>query len=329
MTESVLKERLFSPEPSEAQKAPISFCVEATDGYCIRGQYWRHPEASEQPRAVVIINPATSVCARYYARFAEYLFQYDLDAIIYDYRGIGESRPGTLRGFRASWLDWGHLDFDAVLRFANRSFAGQPIHVVAHSVGGFVIGLAPSNHLIQRIFTVGAQYAHWRDYAKGQRFKMIMKWHIVMPLLTVLFGYFPGKRLGWLEDTPKGVVRDWGRSQRKIEKTCEHGYLAVEHADRQALVEQFRAVTAPTLAVGLSDDEFGTIEAIERLLAYFKNSPKTHLRLSPEMFGVSDIGHFAFFHSRFEHLLWHIPLEWLRTGKVSDGLSEGIINPAQ
>jgi hypothetical protein len=30
-----------------------------------------------------------------------------------------------------------------------------------------------------------------------------------MPLLTRVFGYFPGKRLGWLEDTPAGVVHDW------------------------------------------------------------------------------------------------------------------------
>lgn len=320
---------LVSPKATEKQDISESFTVETLDGYVIKGRYWRHAASSRQPRAVVVINPATSVCSRYYKRFAEYLFSCDLDVITYDYRGIGESRPENLRGFRASWLDWGHLDFDAVLRFAEKSFAGQPIHVVAHSVGGFVIGLAPSNHLIHRIFTVGAQYAHWKDYARGHRIKMLLKWHVVMPLLTALFGYFPGKRLGWLEDTPKGVVRDWGHSRRKIEETCQRGFLAIERKDRQALVEQFAAVTAPTLAVGLSDDEFGTVEAIERLLAYFKNSPRTHLRLSPAAFGVQSIGHFAFFHSRFEQLLWHIPVKWLRTGKLPDDLSGNVIKSGQ
>ncbi len=32
---------------------------------------------------------------------------------------------------------------------------------------------------------------------------MLVKWHLAMPLLTMAFGYFPGKKLGWLEDTPK------------------------------------------------------------------------------------------------------------------------------
>src|SRR5690606_31496203 len=131
--------------------------------------------------------------------------------------------------------------------------------------------------------------------------------------LTAAFGYFPGKRLGWLEDTPKGVVRDWGVSRARIEDTCRYGTVALEPADRQDLVRHFAAVTAPMLAVGVSDDDFGTVAAIERLLAYYRNSPSTHLRISPEAIGEPAIGHFAFFHSRFEKALWPIPLAWLRT----------------
>lgn len=300
----------------ENQALPVPFATQAADGYAIKGFFWRHQERGERP--VVIINPATSVRCRYYFRFATFLFENGFDVIAYDYRGIGESRPASLRGFQGSWLDWGHLDFDAVLRHAARSFPGQPIHVVAHSVGGFVIGLAPSNHLIRRVFTMGAQFAHWRDYAAGHRMRMLAKWHLVMPLLTAIFGYFPGKRLGWLEDTPKGVVRDWGYSRKRIEDTCRRGTLALENVDRQALARQFGAVTAPTLAVSVTDDEFGTVAAVERLLSYFVSSPATHLRISPASIGEAKIGHFAFFHSRFEKALWRVPLEWLRSGQLPE-----------
>lgn len=51
---------------------------------------------------------------------------------------------------------------------------------------------------------VGAQFAYWRDYAADQRWRLFGKWHVVMPLLTRALGYFPGKRLGWMEDTPQG-----------------------------------------------------------------------------------------------------------------------------
>jgi predicted alpha/beta hydrolase len=303
---------------------PVPFAAQAADGYTIKGFFWRHREQGGEERPVAIINPATSVRCRYYFRFAAYLFDNGFDVVAYDYRGIGESRPASLRGFQGSWLDWGHLDFDAVLRYAARSFPDQPIHVVAHSVGGFVIGLAPSNHLISRIFTMGAQFAHWRDYATGHRIRMLAKWHLTMPLLTALFGYFPGKRLGWLEDTPKGVVRDWGFSRKRIEDTCRSGTLALENVDRQALVRQFGAVTAPTLAVSVTDDEFGTVAAVERLLSYFGNSPATHLRISPASIAEKEIGHFAFFHSRFEKALWPIPLGWLKSGQLP-GDAPGVI----
>lgn len=300
------------------------FAVQAADGFTIRGHVRRHPGAGRRP--VVIVNPATSVRARYYGRFADFLVRNGFDVATYDYRGIGESRPDSLRGFQGSWLDWGHLDFDAVLRFADRSFPGQPIHVVAHSIGGCLVGMAPSNHLVRRVFTVGAQFAHWRDYAAGHRLRLLAKWHLVMPLLTALFGYFPGKTLGWLEDTPKGVVRDWSRSRARLEDTCREGTLALGGVDRRRLVDQFAGVTAPTLAVSLTDDEYGTVAAVERLLAYFRNSPATHLRIAPEAAGEAEVGHFAFFHSRFEETLWPIPLAWLTTGRLPEPLPGALIS---
>ena len=293
-----------------------AFSVTAADGYSLRGFAWRHaPEAAgaEAPsaRPVVIINPATSVRCRYYARFAAFLFRHGFDVLTYDYRGIGESRPASLRGFQASWLDWGRLDCEALLGYAATHFPGQPIDVVAHSVGGFVLGLATSNQRVRRVFTMGAQFAYWRDYVAAKRWRMFAKWHLLMPLLTAICGYFPGQRLGWLEDTPRGVVRDWtARSPR-----CEDIWRLSDE-ERRALLAGFAALTAPTLALSVSDDDFGTVDAIERLLGYFAHSRSIHLRIAPTAVGEAAIGHFAFFHSRFEDSLWAIPLAWLRDGEV-------------
>jgi len=79
---------------SDVQDAP--FQEPAADGYRLGGFTWRH--ASPDPlRPVVIINAATSVRCRHYSRFAAYLFANGFDVIIYDYRGIGESRPKSMR----------------------------------------------------------------------------------------------------------------------------------------------------------------------------------------------------------------------------------------
>jgi predicted alpha/beta hydrolase len=178
---------------------PEELIARAADGCPIGGLVWRHLAPGLRP--VVVSNPATSVRGGYYARFAAF-FSHGLDVITYDYRGLGASRPRSLRRFEASWVDWGRLDVEALLQYAHGTFAGQPMNVVARSIGGFVIGFAPSNHLMRRIVTVGAQHAYWRDDAPKARFQMLVKWHLFMPALTALVGYFPGRKLGWLEDTP-------------------------------------------------------------------------------------------------------------------------------
>jgi predicted alpha/beta hydrolase len=141
------------------------------------------------------------------------------------------------------------------------------------------------------------------------------KWHIAMPILSAVFGYFPAKRLGWMKDTPKGVVREWANSRARFQDSWR-GRSAARYWDKQAPVQQFTAITAPILAVGITDDEFGTVPAIERLLAYFHQSPRIHLRITPQSIQEPQIGHFGFFNSRFEHKLWPLPLEWLTSGRI-------------
>lgn len=305
---------------------PAQFTIPAADGVPLQAQVWANDRAGGSGLApVVIINPATSVQSRYYRRFAEFLHAHGFNVITYDYRGIGGSRPEEMRGFDASWLDWGAKDFEGVLRFAGVQFPGCPVQIVAHSVGGFLIGMAPSNHVIDRVFTMGSQFAYWRDYARHKRFSMYLRWHIVMPTLTAIFGYFPGKRLGWLEDTPRGVVRDWIASHPRFEEAYKAGPQAMSAEDREKLVASFGRMTGSTLALSVSDDEFGTIPAIHRLLAYYKNSPSTHLRVEPGLLGQKEIGHFAFFNARFAESLWQIPLAWLRDGTIAEAVPGRIV----
>ncbi|NTV71385.1 MAG: alpha/beta fold hydrolase [Azonexaceae bacterium] len=305
---------------------PLKIEIPAVDGFPLRAHVWVHElKEGGSPPPVVIINPATSVQSRYYSRFADFLHAHGFNVITYDYRGIGGSKPESMRGFNANWLDWGSKDFEGVLRFAGTCFKGHAIHIAAHSVGGFLVGMAPSNHVIQRIFTMGSQFAYWRDYAKHKRIAMYLRWHIVMPTLTAIFGYFPGKRLGWLEDTPSGVVRDWVSPEPRFEDMYKSGPQALSKEERKNLVQTFARVTAPTLALSMADDEFGTIPAIHRLLGYYKNSTSTHLRIEPDAIGQPSIGHFAFFNARYADSLWRIPLAWLRDARVTDEVPGQVI----
>ncbi|WP_448105999.1 alpha/beta hydrolase family protein [Pseudomonas azerbaijanoccidentalis] len=306
---SLAPDQIELPLTADASGEP--FKQPAADGFMLGGFTWRHA-ARNISRPVVIINAATSVRCRHYSRFADYLFTSGFDVITFDYRGIGESRPASLKGLEASWTDWGALDFEAMLQRAQREFPGQPVDVVGHSFGGCAAGLGASGHLIRRLVTVGAQFAYWRDYAPAHRWRMLGKWHVVMPLVTMICGYFPGKRFGWLEDTPAGVVRDWSTPTARFE-TRPSGHAI--NATKGRL--PFATVNAQILAISISDDPYGTIPAIERLLAYFTGSANTHLRITPEDIGETEVGHFAFFRSAYQATLWPIALSWLQTGELA------------
>ncbi|QNU63254.1 alpha/beta fold hydrolase [Vreelandella titanicae] len=295
---------------------PEPVYISAADSYALRGWVWRRPcVSSSHPGPVVIINTATSVRCRYYMPFADYLYQQGWDAVTYDYRGIGDSRHHSLRKLKADWIDWGQHDFEGVLRYVARRFPGQPVDVVGHSAGGFVIGFAQSAHRVRRIFTMGAQYAYWRDYAPEARRSMFLRWHLAMPLLALLVGYVPAKRLGWMEDTPKGVALDWARMGPRFEHNVRRKRETPEgEPEAEMLVRGFTRVQAPILALGIDDDPFGTRPALDRLLEYYSSSERYHLRLAPTAVGQPSIGHFAFFHKRFRDVLWPLAMEWLRTG---------------
>ena len=192
---------------------PVNFVCK--DGTSLGAHLW--PSATGTDCGTVIINAATGVPARYYHRYARFLSEHGFTVLTYDYRGIGLSRPASLRGYACRWADWGERDFSAAIDFIRQRQPGGPLVVVGHSIGGFLPGLAENAPAIDRMLTVGAQYGYCADYAAVHRWRLFLKWHVAMPVLTAALGYFPGKRLGWLEDLPAGVAKDWSFRRARME----------------------------------------------------------------------------------------------------------------
>jgi predicted alpha/beta hydrolase len=279
--------------------------IPCQDGVSLGGHLWIG--SGSKPIGTVIINPATGVLARYYHHYAAFLSEHGFDVLTYDYRGIGQSRPARLRGCGYRWRDWGELDFDAVLRFAKARDGERPLHVVGHSIGGFLPGLSRHASMIDRMLTVGAQYAYWRDYEQSRRAHLFLKWHVIMPAATALCGYFPGKRLGWLEDLPAGVANEW--SFRRARMEWSH-----PRKTREEVLRRFANVTAPILAIAVSDDELGTVPAVARTLAYYCGTDSLQVLLEPHVLGHDAIGHFGLFHNRHADGFWRDTIRWLMDG---------------
>lgn len=284
---------------------PKAIEIQCGDGVRLGGHWWPRHFAPEQ--GVVIINCATGVQSRFYHAYARFLSEHGYYALTYDYRGIGLSRPERLRGSDYRWRDWGGKDFAAVLTYVRQRAPDLPVLVVGHSIGGFLPGYAENAGDISRMLTVGAQYAYWPDYRAGRRWTLFFKWHIAMPALAIAMGYFPGRRLGWLEDLPRGVALEWALRGKEIERGSSDG-------EKWTLRARFASVSAPILAVSVSDDDFATPAAVRRALSYYAGSERQAVMLEPDDLSQAKVGHFDLFRAHHAAGFWLDTLLWLGQG---------------
>src|SRR5215471_14631876 len=85
---------------------PRDFTLPAEDGYPLAARLWGKARY-RSPKAVALINAGAGIAFGYYERFARFLAAEGVSTLLYDYRGIGSSRPSSLRGFKASVFEWG------------------------------------------------------------------------------------------------------------------------------------------------------------------------------------------------------------------------------
>ena len=121
--------------------------LKARDEYPLAATYWQN----ENPKGVIAINPGTCLDQQCYFRFAHWLAQQNYDVLTYDYRGVGESAPANLKGFKASIVNWGQLDIPAVIDWMVEKYPHQKRFMVGHSMGGQIIGLADNINQIEKV----------------------------------------------------------------------------------------------------------------------------------------------------------------------------------
>jgi predicted alpha/beta hydrolase len=284
----------FTPDTATVSEP---FKEAAADGFMLGGFTWRHALPDAQ-RPVVIINAATSVRCRHYSRFADYLFANGFDVITYDYRGIGESRPASLKGLEASWTDWGALDFEAMLKRAQRSFPAS------QSMWSATVSAARRDWASRAGHSsAGDRRRAVRLLARlcaGSSLADVGQWHVVMPLLTRICGYFPASAsAGWKTRPPA-----WSATGARLPRATSSVRAAADSEDKRPPALRQR----PRKDLGDQHQRrpYGTIPAIERLLGYFTHASKTHLRIAPQDIGEKQVGHFAFFRSAYQATLWPI-----------------------
>jgi predicted alpha/beta hydrolase len=295
--------RAISERVSET---PVVF--DALDGFRLTG-FLFEPEKQRHSATVAIVNCGGGIPASSYRLFAKFLAESGVPTLIYDYRGIGASRPARLRGFVATVEDWAEYDCGGAISWLRGRYPDAQLTAVCHSIGTLLFGGAPNANQLARCVLICAHTGYFGDYHRRYRLPMAVLWHGVMPALTAMFGYFPGRRLRLGDDIPAGIAYAWSRRRGPNISSGVRGGRA------RGLLRRCGELAMPALVVSIEDDAFATAAGTSRLLAHFPHLAVEHMLIRPSELGLDRIGHFGFFRPYAQEVLWPPVLAYLMHGE--------------
>lgn len=273
--------------------------VPARDGLALAATRYVPSDAADR---VVIINSATGVKRGYYEKYARFLAARGMEVITYDYRGIGGSAEGGIRAQKCDMRQWGEIDVASVIDYVATNMPSRRVLAVGHSAGGQLFGLADNNTRVAALLAVSAQSGYWQHWRGLARWRLALLWHVVMPGLVRALSYFPSKRIGFGENLPGGVAREWAR-------WCRHPDYIVD-VNGRPLRANFETYQGNIRACVIADDWMAPGAAVEALMGFYRSAQVEFKIVQPADLGVKALGHFGFFRES-GNSMWQESAEWL------------------
>jgi predicted alpha/beta hydrolase len=151
------------------------------------------------------------VTQSYYSRFAEWLAARGYLAATFDYRGIGQSAPATLRGFDIDIRDWATQDCAAVIDFMKAQAPSRAVVLGRPQSRRPAARADPNRERIDRVdHDCNRQRLLAREQLADRRFVWWL-WFVVVPLALRMAGYFPASGCAKSAILPRGVMAQWRR----------------------------------------------------------------------------------------------------------------------
>ncbi|WP_448253962.1 alpha/beta hydrolase family protein [Ottowia oryzae] len=248
-------------------------------------------------RGSVVLGGAMGVPQSYYAPFAQWLAAQGWRVTTFDYRGHGDSLAlgPPLRTLKADLNDWAR-DYEAVVAYARAAAIDGPLYLIGHSLGAQLPGMFAQPERVDGLLAVATGVGYWRHNAAVTRRRAPLLWWFLVPVVTPLAGYFPGRLLGVVGDLPAGVIQQWRR-------WCLHPEYSVG-VEGPAVRASYASVAFPIRAFAVADDEMLTAESMQGLLRLYTSAPHQVQRIEPQAVGLKRIGHLGWFRASSQAALW-------------------------
>jgi predicted alpha/beta hydrolase len=237
--------------------------------------------------AVVVVLPAMGVAAAYYRPVVERIVDSGLAVVTADLRGHGLSEVRARRRVDYGYHELASVDLPATVATVASRFPGTPTVALGHSLGGQIACLyaAAQPGGLAGIALIASCTVHYSGWRFPLNLAILLRTQTARPLVS-LFGYFPGKRVGFAGAEGKQQMLDWA-------KNGLHNRYEVANSphDFESLLT---SVEIPILAMTLQGDHYAPPAATQNLLDKMPAAPVTRRH-----FTAADMDE-----SRLHHLRW-------------------------
>lgn len=266
--------------------------VKAPDGYNLSVTVFSSKNGA---LPTIVMAPAMGASQDFYHPLAKWMSSKGWRVVCFDYRGLEKGAKVT-REMDHSILTWATYDANSVLDFAHDQALGEQLVWFGHSLGCQLLGAMASRDKVDRVVGVATGTGYWLRGDLSLMPKAALLWFLLVPVLTPIFGYFPGKKINVVTDLPRNVIWQWRRW------CLNRGYVA--GAENALIKDDYDKYEIHLDILSFSDDELMSANNSSDLYKLYPKAAGRHTRLTPQEVGLKRIGHFGFFKAKQENILW-------------------------
>lgn len=228
--------------------------------------------------------PAMGIAARHYLPLAHALADRGVAVVLHEWRGIGSSDQRASRDHNWGYKELLEEDLPAGLAVLAAHWPQAHYWIGGHSLGGQLGVLYAALHpdRFAGIVLVASGAPYWRRFRRGW---LIGVAYVVAPLIAKVFGYLPGRRLGFGGNEARGVIADWSRSGRTGRYAASGMALDLER--------RLAELSTPVLALRLEDDWLGPAASLAWLVGKLGPGPRLTRVIGAEQMGGAPADHFS------------------------------------
>jgi predicted alpha/beta hydrolase len=272
----------------------INVTIPTPDGFSLSGIIYEYPG---YPKAVVQFNIGTGTRKEFYSNLVRYLAENGFIVCLWEYRGMGKSRPYHKEEFSCITMqDWA-IDIRSVLDFLEARYPDWPKLMIGHSIGGQLLGLIPNHKILKGMIMINCSTGTWWNHRFPYQLKSYFFFNILTPLTVPFVGYLPAKKLRIMEDLPAALILEW-------REWCNSENYLFDFLGKSIAHNAYDDIKLPIKAYWTTDDPIANAVTVPALLRHFRKADIMTEAIRPADYGVKSIAHFGLFSRKFKNHFW-------------------------